>query len=236
MPTGDPRHHPSPVLLMRAGVLLGMLAALAAVTSRTDGGWLSDVDARITSLVARRRNTAVIRAAHAASALAEPGVAAAPLAAAALLAVRRDGWHAAFRPCLTVIAGMTVRRGLSRMIARPRPPAANWLIEPEGFSLPSKHTTLAALTAGACALSLGARRPARDMAVIMAAASVGASRIYLGVHWPTDVLAGWLLAAAWLDLDGLALRCAQPPDSTGQVSALRLHLTKQTRRRPRGTT
>jgi membrane-associated phospholipid phosphatase len=210
MPTGDPCHRPSPVLLLRAGVLLGMLAGLAAVTSRTDGGWLTDVDARVTSLVACRRNTAVVRAAHAASALAEPAVVAAPLAAAALLAVRRNGWHAAFRPFLTVIAGMTVRRRLSQVIARPRPPAANWLIEPEGFSLPSKHTTLAALTAGACALSLGAGRPARDRAAIMAASGVGASRICLGVHWPTDVLAGWLLAAAWLDLV-----CALPPRGHG---------------------
>lgn len=86
------------------------------------------------------------------------------------------------------------------MIARERPPEAMWLIEPEGFSLPSKHTSLAALTAGACATALGADRLVCDTAVIAAAASVGASRICMGVHWPTDVLAGWLFAAGWLDL------------------------------------
>jgi membrane-associated phospholipid phosphatase len=194
------RPHRSPAVLVRAGVLLAMLAGLAALTSRTGDGWLCDVDARISSLVARRRGTAVIRAAHAVSALAEPAAVAAPLAAATVLAVRKDGWHAAFKPFGTVITGMAVRRGLSRMIARPRPPGANWLIAPEGFSLPSKHTTLAALTAGACALGVGAGPHASDRAVLVAASGIGASRICLGVHWPSDVLAGWLFAAAWLDV------------------------------------
>ena len=52
------------------------------------------------------------------------------------------------------------------MVARQRPPAAIWLAEPEGFSLPSKHTTLAALTAGACACALARapRQPGRGAA------------------------------------------------------------------------
>jgi membrane-associated phospholipid phosphatase len=179
---------------------VGALAGLAVATTRNRGGQLRGLDEKITSLVVGRRSPAAIRAAHAISALAEPAAAAVPLTVSALVAVRRNGWPAAAIPCLTVITGMTIRRRLSRLIARPRPPAANWLIEPEGFSLPSKHTTLAALTAGACALALGARRPARDRVAISTAAGIGASRICLGVHWPSDVVAGWLFAAAWLDL------------------------------------
>jgi undecaprenyl-diphosphatase len=98
------------------------------------------------------------------------------------------------------VSGSRVRRGLSRAIGRQRPPEANWLIEPEGFSLPSKHTAVAALTAGACATCVGVGQPGRDGLVLLAAAGVGASRVYLGVHWPTDVLAGWLFAAGWLHL------------------------------------
>jgi membrane-associated phospholipid phosphatase len=183
----------------RAAAWLCALAGVAAITSRPDG-WLVGVDHGVTSLVERRRTRSAIRAAQAVSALAEPVAAAIPIAAATAISLRRHGWPAALAPGLTVLVGMAVRRRLSGHIARPRPPESMWLIEPEGFSLPSKHTSLAALTAGACAAALGADCLVCDTAVVAAATTVGTSRICLGVHWPTDVLAGWLFAAGWLDL------------------------------------
>ncbi|MGB6458309.1 MAG: phosphatase PAP2 family protein [Streptosporangiaceae bacterium] len=159
-----------------------------------------------------------VRTAHVVSPMAEPKVAFFPLAAAAVIAGRRHGWQAACQPCVTVIGGRAVRRGLSRLVARPRPPAANWLVVPEGFSLPSKHTSLAALTAGACATALGADRLSCDAAVVAAAAGVGASRICLGVHWPSDVLAGWLFAAGWLDLVRVVARRPGPDRSQAALT------------------
>lgn len=75
-----------------------------------------------------------------------------------------------------------------------------WLAEPEGSSLPSKHTTLAVLTVGAAVRAAGIRGAPAYAATTFAAAGVGASRICLGVHWPADVAAGWLFAAGWLHL------------------------------------
>lgn len=175
--------------------------------------WL-EVDRRAFEAVRARRTPARTKIAHAVSALAEPGAVYPALALAGIVgagvAARRDGWRAsgpplvwrASAPCLAVAAGAAVRRGMSEMIARPRPPEDAWLAKPEGFSLPSRHTTLAALAAGASVRALGVRGVPGHAAPALAAAGVGASRVYLGVHWPGDVVAGWLFAEGWLRLTG----------------------------------
>jgi membrane-associated phospholipid phosphatase len=176
-------------------------AVLAAVTARTGSGWLRRADeAVIGALGTRRRRPPAVGAARAVSALAEPAVAAAVLAAFAAVVARRAGWRAACWPPLAVAGGAAARRRLSQLVARPRPPAAVWMTEPEGFSLPSKHTTLAVLTVGACAGSAGVHGAPRLLIPLLAAAGVGSSRVFLGVHWPSDVLAAWLFAEGWLGL------------------------------------
>jgi membrane-associated phospholipid phosphatase len=183
--------------LLAARCVLGF-AGCGLLAIQSQDSWVGRLDQAISALVADRRSPAAIGTARAVSAAAEPAVIFLPLAAASVASARRRGWQSGWVPGLTVLTGMKARRRLSQAVARPRPPARIWLAEIEGFSLPSKHTSLAALTAGACASALGAGPVASGAAALTTAAAVGASRICLGVHWPTDVLAAWLFAVGWL--------------------------------------
>ncbi|MFC9331847.1 phosphatase PAP2 family protein [Kitasatospora sp. NPDC057015] len=132
-------------------------------------------------------------------------------AAAGLLLVRRTPRPrrpllAACAPVVALALGQLIRNLLMRAFARPRPPMADWVAaSPSGYSYPSGHAFTAAAAAGllAWALLRGPRRAWTVPAVAAlgtAAVAVGLSRIYLGVHWPLDVLGGWLLACLWLAL------------------------------------
>lgn len=177
-----------------------------------------EVDRKAFERVRAHRTESRTKIARAVSALAEPGVVYPVLglggiAGAAVDWRHPDGlrskgqaahgvpeWWRACAPLLAVAGGALVRRAVSEIVARPRPPERDWLAKPEGFSLPSRHTAMAALTAGAVARALGAGVRPETAASLVAAAGVGTSRVYLGVHWPGDVAAGWLFAAGWLRL------------------------------------
>jgi len=112
-------------------------------------------------------------------------------------------------------AGIGARLLLSEVLRRPRPPGADWLVVAGGYSFPSGHTTAATIGSGllAWAVTRHLRRRAARAAVWAAAAvwavGVGVSRVVLGVHWPLDVVGGWLLGAAWLT--GMAMMLAAIP-------------------------
>jgi undecaprenyl-diphosphatase len=175
-------------------------ATVAGLAAAADHHWLADADRRLFEAIREQRTESATTVARALSVMAEPAVVYSVLGLAAAVATRRGrGWRA-LAPFLVVVGGAAVRRRLSQAIARPRPPGDAWLAEPEGFSFPSKHTTLAALAAGASMQALGFDGVPAQAASLLAAAGVGASRVYLGVHWPTDVAAGWLFAEGWLRL------------------------------------
>jgi len=124
----------------------------------------------------------------------------AAIAAGYLLVVRRRA--TALLVPLLVAAGALANQALKSGLARPRPELVSHLVEVHSMSYPSGHAMLAAIVY----LSLGvllaeAQATRRARAYVVAAALlltllVGASRVYLGVHWPTDVLAGWAAGAA----------------------------------------
>ncbi len=104
---------------------------------------------------------------------------------------------------IAVGGGALVSTGLKALFGRPRPTLVPHAVEVYTHSFPSGHAMLSAvtyLTLGALLARLEERRRAKAYLLSVATLLtllVGASRVYLGVHWPSDVLAGWCLGACW---------------------------------------
>lgn len=103
----------------------------------------------------------------------------------------------------TLLSGLLVELALKLLVSRPRPQIVPHLTEAAGMSFPSGHSFNSALGFIAVALAFAtfsARRSVR-WTVIGAAMAISLliawSRVWLGVHYPTDVMAGWLGGAGW---------------------------------------
>ena len=119
-------------------------------------------------------------------------------------------WRAHRRGAALFIAGTLAVAAFSTavlkdLIVRPRPPAALAALPiPSTSSFPSGHTVTGLVLYGGLAVVLlmefGTTRRYLTAAAVLAvfSALIGVSRVYLGVHWPTDVIGGWLLGGAWL--------------------------------------
>lgn len=98
--------------------------------------------------------------------------------------------------------------GLKHALGRARPDLWPWLVREHGYAFPSGHALGTATFYPLLALDLSADSPGRRRLFLAFAFAgtllVGYGRLYLGVHWPSDVLGGWTLGAAQLAA-GLAL-------------------------------
>lgn len=141
------------------------------------------------------------------------------LTIAGFLAMTRKG-HAALFVLASVIGGVLISQSMKWVYARPRPELVPHGAEVYTASFPSGHSMMAAvvyLTLGVLLARTQADRIVKIYIVavaVIATVLVGTSRVYLGVHWPTDVLAGWALGAAWALLCWLVMTWLQ---SRGQV-------------------
>ena len=126
----------------------------------------------------------------------------ATIAAIVLLATRRH-WLTALLVAAATASGATAVTLIKGLFARARPDVAQHLVEVSGKSFPSGHAANSAivyLTIAALATQVVHGRGTRNAIVTLAAGlvfAIGLSRVYVGVHWPSDVLTGWTFGALW---------------------------------------
>jgi undecaprenyl-diphosphatase len=136
------------------------------------------------------------------------------LAVIGFLLMRRL-YHAVWLVVIAAVGGGVLTSGIKHIIARPRPPESLRLDMVTSASFPSGHSLVSAviyLTLAALLTRLVDRTRLKAYILtvaILAVVLIGLSRVYLGVHYPTDVLAGWTLGLAWALLCWLVARYLQ---------------------------
>ena len=127
-----------------------------------------------------------------------------------LIALLARRWSAALFVFVASCTGVLVGVAIKFVVARPRPSAR--LVQvydiPEGYSFPSSTAFLCVVLLGTVGYLVWQARPQRSPRrsvvvltlgiPLMLTLSIGLSRVYVGEHWATDVLGGWLLGGAWL--------------------------------------
>lgn len=120
----------------------------------------------------------------------------AALAAAGWLCWRRRTGDALWL-FLAIGSGRLMVEGIKVILQRPRPPVGGRLAEVSSYSFPSSHSAGTMLTFLALAMLLPVNGRRLFAPAIAFAMLIGWSRIALGVHWPSDVLAGWGFGLLW---------------------------------------
>ena len=132
----------------------------------------------------------------------------------------RREWLPAVLPALSLAGAWAWSQLTKTLVARPRPPAGDWLGTFHGWSYPSQHAAQALGAWGMLGLMVMVGRSFRARTLIMTGALlialvVGLTRMYLAAHWMTDVLGGWALAGVWGSLLIMPYLAAQQAAATG---------------------
>jgi membrane protein DedA with SNARE-associated domain len=151
-----------------------------------------------------------------------------PLAAALILylLLRRSDVRSSLMVGSAVAGAIALYDTIKPVVVRARPPSSIWIGHFSGFAFPSGHATQSVAFYAMVAFVLTSGRSFRWRFALWCAAAliallVGASRVYLGAHWLTDVLGGYALGATWVALVVSVSLLAGPPEhQTSPAQAL----------------
>jgi undecaprenyl-diphosphatase len=207
---------------------LGTAAFAGLADAATEGDDLAAFDPHLTATFVSHRVDGLTPVARAITFLGEIPVLTALTIIAALLL--RAGTHR-WRPAVILVVGMLGAAGLTYgfkvLIGRHRPDSSIVVgTVNTGFSFPSGHSLSSLVFFGLLAAllwysnaSLATKLAGTALALLFSVA-IGLSRIYLGYHWATDVLAGWTLALTWLALLATALAVLRPPQPSDSAAGM----------------
>ena len=209
--------------------VLGMLLAVLgctlffiALSDEVRERETQDFDERVLLALRQPDNVAVPRGprwlARAASDLTAlggaPVLALVTLAVCGFLALVRH-WRSLALVLGATLGGTALNGALKSLFARPRPTVVPHLTEVLAESFPSGHAMLSAivyLTLGALLAQLTEHRRLKLYVLgcaLLLSFVIGLTRVYLGVHYPTDVLGGWVAGLAWALLVALVAQAAK---------------------------
>lgn len=182
-------------------VLVGFVLASFIIRS----GRVLRLDARLTQRLQRLRGARLDRAMRLLTILGDPPALGVVGGAAALLLWLSQRHAAGFLTAVSLL-GLPLNYGIKELIRRPRPDLAlvNVLLPVTGRSFPSGHAMTATMLYGFLGLLAWVHIPAaapRLAAALLCGLlplGIGLSRVYLGVHWCSDVVGGWIAGLFFL--------------------------------------
>ncbi len=197
------RSHQKRHLLTSVFVILSFLMAFAVFVERLEVHRLMGFDGRIIRLVQRKIDNPLTEFMKFFTFLGSPPVVATFVALTAGLLYRNGHRREALGMVMANAAGAGFNEGLKYMFRRQRPDIHR-LVPVHGYSFPSGHSMGSVMFYGTLFYFLFRRASNWLLKAIALVASTfmvlvtGMSRIYLGVHYPSDVISGYAAAGAWL--------------------------------------
>ncbi len=183
-----------------AGALALALVLILVIALAQRWGWLTPLNRGLMGAAGIARGTAlgemVTRVMVLASVIGDTGGRLLLLASAAVWLGWRGQRRAALWLIATVLGGTLLNLALKQVFAAPRPDLLPHLDIVHTYSFPSGHAAGNMMFFGA--LAMIARRESVWAAAACAILLIGVSRVWLGVHWPSDVTAGWIEGIGWL--------------------------------------
>jgi undecaprenyl-diphosphatase len=192
-----------PLLSPAAARAVGGFSALLTVLALgllTQAPWLARRDLRVDTVLARWRFPAATDAFLSVTAAASEAVGLTAVAAGVVVLLLRRRRFDAARLMLMAGSSWLLAIAIKNLFDRPRPPARLWALVPDPTgSFPSGHDTTASIMVVVALLALaglGRIRVVATTTAVLFSLLVGASRVYLGDHYPTDVLGSYLTVLA----------------------------------------